>query len=78
MFINNFIFFSPFIVYNYTQSTCLFNIQFVSQIYVAGVVSLLFLDLGMILVAPTIIIGELHNTKDGLSLDDNQASWLGK
>jgi len=40
--------------------------------------SLLMLDLGMILAVPTIVIGALHNTKEDLSLDDDQSSWIGK
>lgn len=40
--------------------------------------SLLMLNLGMIISVPTIVIGALHNTKEDLSLDDEQSSWIGK
>lgn len=40
--------------------------------------SLLMLDLGMIIAVPTIVIGALHNTREDLSLDDDQSSWIGK
>ncbi|VVC39260.1 Sugar transporter, conserved site,Major facilitator superfamily domain,Major facilitator, sugar [Cinara cedri] len=39
--------------------------------------SLLVLDVGMMVVVPTIVIGELHNAKQGqLSLNDSQSSWF--
>lgn len=40
--------------------------------------SLLMLNLGMIISVPTIVIGALHNTKEDLTLDDEQSSWIGK
>ena len=40
--------------------------------------SLLMLDLGMMIVVPTIVISALHNAKEGFSLDDSQSSWIGK
>lgn len=39
--------------------------------------SLLIMDLGMMIAVTTIVIGELHNAKEGLSLNDSQCSWFG-
>lgn len=47
-----------------------------SQVCAMVAQSLLMLDLGMMLVVPTIVIGALHNAKEGLSLDDSQSSWI--
>ncbi|XP_050427896.1 facilitated trehalose transporter Tret1-like isoform X2 [Adelges cooleyi] len=48
-----------------------------SQVLVTLAQSLLLLDLGMMIAVPTVLIGFLHNAKDGLSLDDSQSSWFG-
>ncbi|KAL1139897.1 hypothetical protein AAG570_006874 [Ranatra chinensis] len=38
--------------------------------------SLLLFALGMLITVPTIVIGALHKAKEGLSLNDQQASWF--
>ncbi|CAI6360397.1 unnamed protein product [Macrosiphum euphorbiae] len=50
--------------------------RILSQICAMVAQSLLMLDLGMMIVVPTIVIGALHNAKEGLSLDDSQSSWI--
>lgn len=40
--------------------------------------STLFLGVGMMAAVPTVVIGELHKSEHGLSLDDDQASWFGE
>uniref|UniRef100_A0A2S2QAJ7 Facilitated trehalose transporter Tret1 n=1 Tax=Sipha flava TaxID=143950 RepID=A0A2S2QAJ7_9HEMI len=50
--------------------------RILAQVLATVAVSLLVLDLGMMIAVPTIVIGELHNAKEGLSLDDYQASWF--
>lgn len=39
--------------------------------------SMLLLALGMLVSAPTVVIGALHNAPTGLTLNDKQASWFG-
>ncbi|XP_060841252.1 facilitated trehalose transporter Tret1-like isoform X1 [Rhopalosiphum padi] len=48
-----------------------------SQVCALVAQSLLMMDLGMMIVVPTIVIGALHNAKEDLSLDDDQSSWIG-
>ncbi|XP_022175298.1 facilitated trehalose transporter Tret1-like [Myzus persicae] len=50
--------------------------RILSQVCAMAAQSLLMLDLGMMIVVPTIVIGALHNAKEGLSLDDTQSSWI--
>ncbi|CAH1723921.1 unnamed protein product [Aphis gossypii] len=51
--------------------------RILSQVCAMVAQSLLMLNLGMIISVPTIVIGALHNTKEDLTLDDEQSSWIG-
>ncbi|XP_068082922.1 facilitated trehalose transporter Tret1 [Anabrus simplex] len=47
------------------------------QVLASTAKNLILLELGMTIAFPTIVIPALHNVAEQLSLDDDQASWLG-
>ena len=47
--------------------------------YVATFInSLSYMNLGIMYTIPTVVIAEVQNAKDGLSLNDEQVSWYGE
>lgn len=48
------------------------------QCFATFVDSLSLISIGLLLTAPSVIIGEVHNAEVGLSLNNEQVSWYGE